>query len=276
MSNPTAQQYFKDLSSGYAKSTGNSTYDIIASFLPSILPSLPSGPLTIHDNASGPGTASLALLSLLPLSQHDSLTIHATDISAPMITALKSHLTALANLQATVHPAVLDSETLSFPADIFDLSITNISMPNFGSSTAAQAEILRTLKPVTGLAIASVWKRFTVAEMIHAAQRAIRPDSELKHMPRADYLQKGCLKAEMEAAGFIQVREQAVKIVVKDEGVAQLRDFMLGPFTEGVRKEWSGEENSKWKREIEKLVAEEVDKEGGIGMEAWVVAARKP
>lgn len=170
----------------------------------------------------------------------------------------------------------MDSLNLKFADGTFTTSICNISVANFTEPPKALREVHRTLQR-DGLAIVTVWKRFTVADLIHTAQRAVRPDAELMKIPKAELMQEGYLRDMMVGAGFEQdrVEQRVVSTTVTGEDVEGLREFMLGGFTAPAREDWTREEQEKWPCVINQAIEEEMAMHGGIKMDAWVVYARK-
>jgi len=54
--------YFNKLSTGYSRQTGNSTYQLIEQVLQELRPAVTSSSV-VHDNACGPGTATMAVIA---------------------------------------------------------------------------------------------------------------------------------------------------------------------------------------------------------------------
>jgi ubiquinone/menaquinone biosynthesis C-methylase UbiE len=264
--------YFKELSTGYARQTGDSTYNLAHAFLSKLPTSDLSSSSIIHDNACGVGTATQAILSLT--GNEPPQRIEATDSSPGMIDQLSSRVSA--ENWDTVHPALIDSHHLPFPDNTFTLSITNISVSNFKDPSKCLQEIHRTLQP-GGLGVVSIWKRFTVKDLIHQAQRAIKgPDVQLMEMPRAEFTRDGYLRERMVEAGFSgNVCQTVDSTIIQGEALEGLRGFMTGDFTASVRVGWTEAELAKWGGAVDEAIAEEIGRNGGILMEAWFVTARK-
>jgi len=169
----------------------------------------------------------------------------------------------------------MDSQALDLPDNIFDVSITNISIATFKDPALGLREIHRTLQP-RGLAIVSHWKRFGVLDLIHQAQKAVRADAEPMGMPRPEYMKEGYLRERMVEAGLGGEMEVLVeRTVVSGDALKGLRDFMLGGFTASARKGWREEEIARWEEEIDRAIGEEVERWGGVVMEAWFVVGKK-
>ena len=139
-------------------------------------------PTTIlHDNACGPGTATIAAITHLGA---EPARVEATDTSPGMIAAAQHTITAAGWERVTA--TVMDSQALEFEDETFSASITNFSTTNMADPTLMFAEVARTLQSGgTGLWLG--WKRFTVAEMVHEAQRAVKGEGvELMKVPKAE------------------------------------------------------------------------------------------
>lgn len=263
-------EYFKKLSTVYARQTGNSTYRLLEQFLRKLQPSLTSSSV-LHDNACGPGTATTAIISY---TGFEPPLIEATDFSPAMIDVLSEEISA--ENWNNVRASVMDSHELTFPDGTFTTSITNFSIFTFQDPLKCMQEVRRTLKP-DGLAIVSTWKRFTVSNLIHTAQRAVRPDAQLMKVPRAEFMEEGYLWDLMVEAGFSSDKIQVwdISTTIQGHDSVGLRDFMLGGFTASARAGWTEEERARWEGAIDSAIEEEKIRNGGIKMEAWIVAARK-
>jgi ubiquinone/menaquinone biosynthesis C-methylase UbiE len=155
-----------------------------------------------------------------------------------------------------IRPQVVDSQSLNFPDNNFDVSITNISVATFKDPVAGLREVHRTLKP-GGVAVISHWKRFAVADIIHQIQKNIRPDAKLMFLPGPQYREDGYLRDRMTEVGL--AGEQSIEqTIVKGEALQGLREFMMGPFTNSARDGWTDEENGKWEGELDKAIEAEV------------------
>jgi len=263
-------EYFKKLSTIYARQTGNSTYRLLEQILRKLQPSLtPSS--VLHDNACGPGTATTAIISY---TGFEPSLIEATDFSPAMIDVLSKEISA--ENWKNVRSSVMDSHELTFPDNTFTTSITNFSIFTFQDPLKCMQEVRRTLKP-DGLAIVSTWKRFTVSNLIHTAQRAVRPDAQLMKVPRAEFMEEGYLRDLIAEAGFLSDKIQVWDIgtTIQGQDSVGVREFMLGDSTASARAGWTEEEQARWEGAIDSAIEEEKIRNGGIKMEAWIVTARK-
>lgn len=225
----------------------------------------------VHDNASGPGTASMAVIQHLG---SEPARLEATDLEPGMIDVFQAHIARIGLKNAGAN--VMDSHKLEFHDGTFSTSICNISVSNFRDTSKCLQEIHRTLQP-GGLAIISAWKRFAVADIIHEAQKAVVSDAQLMKIPKAEFMLDGYLRNMVIEAGFSEdmIKEQVVGIIVQGDDIDGLKEFMSGRFTAEARKEWTEEQQSKWPRAIDQAIEEEKNRHHGIKMEAWFVTARK-
>ena len=114
-----------------------------------------------------------------------------------------------------------------------------------------------------------------MADMIHKAQRLIRSDAVLMRVPKEEYMQDGFIHEKMKEAGFRETKQMTFNTLVTGEELEGLRTFMLGDFTREARQGWSDEEQAKWPAAIDSAIKDEVSKDGGVVMEAWVVTGQK-
>lgn len=121
-----------------------------------------------------------------------------------MVSAFASSITAAGWIQdpKRVKAGVTDSHDLgAFTEHTFSVSVCNFSVFTFADPSKCLAEMFRTLD-VDGTAIVTTWKRFTVGEIIHAAQRAVKPGATPMHIPKAEFIEEGYLRDMVVRAGF--------------------------------------------------------------------------
>ena len=267
--------YFSSLSSTYALQTGNSTTDLFKAVLPRIQEVHPlTSSSAVHDNAAGPGSASAAILAALKKEDWPR-EILITDNNADMI---KNAAEAFKVVEG-VECKVLDSQELEGLAEgRYTHSIMNVSLFLLKDPVAAMARVHDTLQP-SGLAVVTTWSRFGAAHIIHAAQRAIRPDLPLMPVPPAQFASLEYLGETAERAGFEKGKiETFNKSGVVEEGkwLDGLRGFFRdSPLAKMARRGWSGEDEERWMDEIEKAIQKEVKEYGGVFFEGAVMIARK-
>lgn len=174
--------FFTSLARSYASQTGNSTADLFAKSLPHIQRRLPiTHESVVHDNASGPGTASMILLlpkssPYLPPSPPMTASAHKqpgeppgaalppgrmyiTDINPAMVDAARSTFDKAAKegrCGCTITYDVADSTHLDAPSspacpgtDSLSHSILNFSIFTLADPVAGVREMYRTLRPPT-------------------------------------------------------------------------------------------------------------------------------
>ncbi|KAK4508200.1 hypothetical protein PRZ48_001938 [Zasmidium cellare] len=258
------QKYFIALAPNYHHLTSNTTY-LVAQKALTLAPPPTDPTALIHDNASGPGTASLALIEHYKSRNAPVPKIIATDYTPAMISALPSH--------PQISASVADSQSLPFPDNHFAYSITNISLANFNDPKLALREINRTLKP-GGIAVVTHWKDFGLGTLLHKALEkyhgAKQPDPPVagKEM---DLGTEGVIQGMMVEAGWDGPRVETRVVEVRSQEVEGAVEFLTGPFLPVVGKFQTEEEKGKWRDSVEGVL-EEV---GEVRCEGWVVVGRK-
>ncbi|KAF2232262.1 S-adenosyl-L-methionine-dependent methyltransferase [Viridothelium virens] len=266
-------KYFSQLSKIYDRQTGGTTRTNFAQLLPHIDPPIISSSI-IHDNASGPGTASSVILTQ---ANSQPPKISGTDSVPDMITAFRDNITK--NSWTTVTASVMDSHHLQFPENTFTHSITNFSIFTFKDDVEAMKEVYRTLQP-NGVAVVTTWKHFGVTGIIHTVQRAIRPDLPLMQQPNSGRFVMDSdtyLRLVMAKAGFEEAKMELVQkdLFANGEAADGVVEFMSGGFFEKAREGYTEEEKGKWEGEVRKAVERETEDYGGLRMHMWAVLARK-
>ena len=264
--------YFNKLSKIYPRQTGNATFSLFKASIEDLDPPITASSI-VHDNAAGPATAISAVLN--PATTITPQQIHITDSTLGMIEAV----TDLISTQKwpTAKASVMDSHNLTFPNDMFTHSITNLSIFTFQDGVKCLQEIHRTIQPSAGVALVSTWKRFAVIEIIHRAQKIIRPDLPLMKIPHPEYMEEGYLAGQMVKAGFEESKIKIVEksVVVKGDDRDGLVDFMAGDFTKPARTGWEDDEVKRWGGALSDAVAIEEKENGGIKFEAWIAIVKK-
>ena len=176
----------------------------------------------------------------------------------------------------SVKAFVMDSHSLQFADHTFTHSITNFSIFTFADALKCLQEIHRTVK-VGGTAVVTTWKRFGVVEVIHQAQKAVRPDLPLMEVPHPEFLEKGYLARQLIEAGSEGGKMKVVEksVVARGEDLDGLVNFMSGGFTAPARAGWGDDDAKRWNEALADAVDREKKEHGGIKMEAWVAIARK-
>jgi ubiquinone/menaquinone biosynthesis C-methylase UbiE len=265
--------YFKNLAQVYPRQTGNSTLNLFAQLTDRLAPI--SSTSVVHDNASGPGTATSVIMKDIQPDAHP--TIVATDMVPAMIEAFNSTVSETSTWnQERITGVVMKSENLNFPDAHFTHSITNFSIFNFADPLSSVKEIYRTLQP-SGQALITTWKLFGIGEVVHETQRRIRPD-----LPEMKYSGKELYDADavvdiMLHAGFVrhQIHVLSMTQIVSGEDLEGLRGFANGPFTDSARTGWTDEEKGRWQEVVHEVLEEEKTKYRGVKFEGWAILATK-
>jgi ubiquinone/menaquinone biosynthesis C-methylase UbiE len=163
------KDHFDKMSTSYEQLIGLATGDI-ARHAVTLTPT-PTSSTIIHDNACGTGLVTEALLSTT--SAHPR--IHATDLTPSMVSAITRK--ASENSWQNVTAQVMDAQEVTFPDEMFDLSIMNFGIFFLPDPQKGADHIYRTLKP-GGIAIVTSWKERRIFDTLAEAQKIIRPDLE--------------------------------------------------------------------------------------------------
>lgn len=163
----------------------------------------PAHDATVIDVAAGPGTLTL---ELAPEVAH----IDAVDFSPAMIALLQAGLAQrkLHNVQASV----ADGQALPFPDARFDAGFSMFGLMFFPERARGYAELLRVLKP-GGRALVSSWAPVAESTLMNAMFGAIHevdPNVPKPVRDPAGLENPEVLRGELEAAGFSDVRVEAV------------------------------------------------------------------
>lgn len=257
------QQYFTGLAPNYHYLTSNTTLLVAQKALELAAP--PSEPdALIHDNACGPGTASLALISFYKDKGMPIPNIIATDYTPIMIANVSHH--------ENVTASVADSQALPFPDDHFDYTICNISLANFSQPDLALKEIYRTLKP-DGTAVITHWKHFALSDLLRKSQERYhgKPQPEPPVAGGQDLMQEGVIADMLVEAGWEKERVVTHAVEVESKEVQGATEFLTGPYLPFARGLQSEEDKERWRNAVREVLEEE----GSVKCEGWVVAGRK-
>lgn len=240
-----------------------------------LLPSIAPGSV-IHDNACGSGTVSRLILSSNPSSD---IKIHATDVDQPFLDKLQEDAT---KNDWPIEVANQKSESLSFPDNFFDLSVTNIGIIFFGAAGLDGAkEIHRTLKP-GGVAVVNCWERITWLMPILNVHTVFRTGKPFP-APVINWADGQHLQKIMVEAGFSKDKMR----IEKSDAWAKTRDLRgwaekSWAYLAGIGG-WIESDEEKWDEEVD-LLAKVLKEQGGtkevdgeVWMKAgqWVVVATK-
>ncbi|KAK8077033.1 hypothetical protein PG996_003203 [Apiospora saccharicola] len=159
--------------------------DNIALDLLKDLPALSSSSV-IHDNGCGYGAVTMAVMASKPPK---GIHIHATDINPMFMAQLQAKLAE--NTDWPVETENMDACALTFPDNIFDLSMTTFVFSGLEDDVAAASQIRRTLKP-GGTGVIAVWKEMAWHTALENAHHKTRGADE----PMAPFLSKTWYKKE--------------------------------------------------------------------------------
>ena len=233
----------------------------------------------IHDNACGSGTVSRLLLES-PNTPKD-ITIKATDIDSPFLSALQY---AAKQNAWPIDVSNQKSEDLDFADNTFTHSITNIAI--FFTSSAGldgAKEIYRTLRP-GGTAVVNCWAHVTWLLPVRAVHGSIRPGKPFP-TPVVAWHDGQHIQNVMRDAGF---REESMRVersdawaVVKREGLRKWAEKSWA-YLGGIAG-WFDEDEETWDQAVDKLVELLLVQPGTVvegdevRMKAsqWVVIAKK-
>lgn len=255
------QQYFTALAPNYHHLTSNTTYLIAQKALE--LAPIPTDPSAlIHDNACGPGTATLAILEHCKTNGTPIPNILATDYTPAMIDATPRH----PNLQTSIQ----DSQALPYPSNHFSYTIINISLANFTSPSHALREAFRTAKS-NSPTVVTHWKLFAPSVLLHRAQEIFHGEPQPQPpVAGRDLMQKGVIAGMMVEAGWARERVETHVVELRSGKTEGMVEFLTGPYLPVVRNLAEGEREA-WRRAVERAVREA----GEVRCEGWVVIGRK-
>ncbi|KAH7138072.1 S-adenosyl-L-methionine-dependent methyltransferase [Dendryphion nanum] len=250
----------------------------VASHIPALIKPFPSSGGTVLDNACGTGAASEEFLKEFPTAD-----IFAADVVPPMVQSFKALIATKRELQNQVKEVRLeDAQSLTFPDDTFDASITNFGIFFLPDPVAGARQIYRTLKP-GGTAAVTAWKTFGFKPILWEIQKQLQPANPLTELPLMEpWCDSALLERTLKDGGFKNVSFTVVKEGLwgksKDDFKLVLHEN-LGALT---ARNWTEEERAQLPSLISKIVDEEQDKfcvtdgpKVGCMMEAWVAIATK-
>ncbi|KAH6910484.1 S-adenosyl-L-methionine-dependent methyltransferase [Coprinopsis sp. MPI-PUGE-AT-0042] len=243
----------------------------------SLAPTLPPNAV-VHDNACGAGTASRILLAN---GNPQNITIHATDIDAPFLSALSSDAEKNG---WPIHVSNQRSEALDFADNFFDLSIMNLAIffsPNQGLDGAK--EIYRILKP-GGVGLVNCWEHIPWLIPFQSAYELVRA-KKIPTGPLAVWHDGQHLQKVMRDAGFKQedmkMERHEAWLEVKRQDLREWAE-KIWAYMAGVAG-WVEGDEEKWDQAVDTLtesllvqpgteITDDVVKMKGS---QWVVVAKK-
>lgn len=184
------------VASGYAAEAGF----VMGAFTPrAIERSAPDADAVVLDVAAGPGTLSLDLAARVA-------EVHAIDFSEQMVRELNAaaHARGLAN----VHARVGDGQNLPYEDDRFAAAYSMFGLMFFPDRPRGFAELFRVLQP-GGTAVVSSWAPVDASPLMQLMFGALAAADPERKQPEFDALSlqnPDVFRAELEAAGFVDVR----------------------------------------------------------------------
>ena len=244
----------------------------------SLLKPLPSHPVVL-DNACGTGAFTGEFLKACPDAK-----IYAVDGSPGMI-GIMQFTVQDRKWSETVYPAVMDGQSLDFPDNNFDISITNFGIFFFPDPSKGARETHRTLK-IGGVAAVTCWKHIGFQTIFYEVQKSIQPISPVSGSPLEEWQPREKLEMTMIQAGFANVKMENREVVYWAEGLADLVGRLVENFKSIIGPKWTEGEKSKLEKATENIIKENrethcVEGEGndagkvGVKMDAWIAIGRK-
>ncbi|KAF2435157.1 S-adenosyl-L-methionine-dependent methyltransferase [Tothia fuscella] len=265
------QQFFEKGASEYKKQSGGVTLAILQQVL-DMLPPITSSSI-IHDNACGPGVATMEILARATKAGTSLPCIQATDYSEGMITILQGRIDE-GKWSGSVTAQIMDGSDLSPIADdTFTHCITNFGIFAFPDAVAGAGHIRRTLKP-GGTAAITTWKSPENIFFINKVREILAPGCA-PWFPLQEWLEEGKLPGVLHEAGFEKKRTEISELRaiwdISDLGACV--ELFDGPFWNGAKEGLNEEQKGRWS----KVIREELEKRQGKGIEmiAWVAVVRK-
>ncbi|KAF2866412.1 S-adenosyl-L-methionine-dependent methyltransferase [Massariosphaeria phaeospora] len=248
---PTALQHFNGLAAHYEASTGGCTRDVARlalEFSPEF-----TGSSSVLDNACGNGIVAQEILLTANAASQTPPAIHCVDGAPAMVDLARATIQPLPNAALTKFDT-MSGEALSLPSDTFTHSITNIALLFFVDGLQGAKEIYRTLKP-GGTAVVTSWKDLGYIRLVQQAQKAVRPnDPAMKPPVGEEWYREEHLVDVLRESDFADVRVDTKEVHYGATTVTALCELLLVTFS-GLTREWSDEEKTRFKSELEKAVA---------------------
>ncbi len=226
----------------------------------------------VLDVAAGPGTLSL---EVAPQVRR----VHAVDFSPTMIELLRGRASARALSSVTAE--VGNGMQLGVPEQSFDAAFSMFGLMFFPDRSMGFSELYRALRP-GGRVLVSSWAPVSESTMMQAMFGALRAADPAREPPEANLLNlenPAVFRAELEAAGFVDVRVEAYREGFEIHDGADLWDRMAragAPFV-ALRKALGPEA---WQQQSDQARAYLVERVGKgpveLGSTAWLGFGRRP
>ncbi|MCJ1394931.1 hypothetical protein MMC18_007811 [Xylographa bjoerkii] len=210
----------------------------VASHLPRLLTSFPTGGGTVLDNACGTGAATQEFLKVYPSAE-----VSAADAVLPMVQSFKAIITADPALAAQVKDLRLENgETLTYADNSFDAVLTNFGIFFFPDPVTGAKQIYRTFKP-GGTAVVTLWKTFGFKPILWEVQERVKPADPLTELPLMEpWCDPKNLEKVLTDGGFGSVEFSIVKEGMWGKHKADFVTVLLENFGAMVARNWTDEE----------------------------------
>jgi len=260
----------------YERRLGGSTY-AVAQHILSLSPPL-DGEKLVLDNCCGTGAFTSQL-------NHESVSapqIYAIDKSPGMIEIMQSLITHN-GWQGSVKAQSMDSEKLTFPDDIFDLSVTNFGIFFFPDPVQGAKEIFRTLKP-GGMAFVTCWKEICFLQIFNEVQKIVQPAKHMVLQMFETWMKKETIEETMRSGGFASLEILSKDVMIIQKNMDELVNILTDHLQEIVGNEWIEEEKMQIEAATLKVMTEQrktfvvdLDQNGKVGlpMSAWIAKGTK-
>jgi len=292
MANPgKAFEVFNMAAAKYEALAAGSTREL-ARYLIDIAPTLDDESVVL-DNACGTGIVAQEILLKRVAAGASVLPITCVDVAPAMVDIARDVCRGMVESQQgdanKITAEVMPGENLQIQDDHFTHSFTNQGIMFFKDAAKGSREIIRTLQR-GGTAVVTSWTKFGHVEVVHAAQKAYKPDSTLMKFPVAEqWYQASYLERTLMNAGFAEVDVHEKTVWYAAKSIEELSGLLFGMFV-NFPVGWNEEENAGFKKyldvEVEKAVVKITrpiagDVEGktedlvGVPMVALVAVAKK-
>jgi ubiquinone/menaquinone biosynthesis C-methylase UbiE len=234
----------------------------------------------VLDNACGPGIVTGEILKL-PASQVPA-TLYAADFSSKMIDALRAKASRdgiEGQRWKAVQAKVMDAQNLDgYEDDMFTHSFTASAIFCIPDADKAAGEIYRTLKPVDGVAVVTTWATLGYVAHYHRAVQAVSPDMPIFSFPLVrEWMTDTKLRSVMEAGGFKHenIEFSTVSCYMTMSEWNNMQHDLKFALSNMVTKGWTDENKAKFENELQREVAEGIERNDILELKAWVARARK-
>ena len=229
----------------------------------------------VHDNASGPGIVTAAILSSFA-SSSDLPKIYATDLSGAMIKKLNAKPWA-----DKVDAQVMNAMELTFPDAIFTHSFTNFGLMfmTLGDAGKAAGQLYRTLQP-GGTAEISTWRKLGYMDIFKEVVDQVKPGAVVDdNVPIASHWMKEETLRDVLITGGFKTEQIAIKSVSHEvpghmwacDGMLSIKQLLIQRVTEN----WEDGERESFVKAFEERIVQEQKVPRYYQVIAWIAIAKK-